>query len=82
MAQSPIMYEWECPICGATRISMTHCTTSPIADEAEAAIVSHVEQTAGNGHGEAGEIPPAVDEAELTDFIWFKERFGGQAAPG
>lgn len=82
MAQSPIMYEWACPICGATRISLTHCTTSSVTDEAKAAIVGHVEQTTGNGHGETGEVPPAFDDVDISDFVRFKERFGGQAAPG
>ena len=80
MAQSPVMYEWECPICGITRISSTHSTISPVEDEAKEAISGHVRQTAGNGHGAVGELPSRIDDVEISDYVRFKERFGGRVA--
>ena len=80
MAQSPIMYEWECPICGITRISLTHSTISPAEDEAKGAISGHVRQTTGIGHGERGELPAGFNDVEIADYVRFKERFGGRVA--
>ena len=80
MVQSPVTYEWACPICGITRISLTHSTISPVEDEEKNAISGHVRQTAGNGHGEKGELPSRFEDVEIADYVRFKERFGGRVA--
>ena len=81
MAQSPIVYEWKCPVCGITGMSSTHSTISPVEEEATHAIAGHVRQAAGNGHGAEGELPARLVDLELSDYVRFKERFGGRAAP-
>ena len=81
MAQSPIVYEWTCPVCGITGMRSTHSTISPVEDGAMNAIAGHVRQAAGNGHGEEGELPARLVDLEISDYVRFKERFGGRVAP-
>ena len=81
MAQSPIVYEWKCPVCGVTGTSSTHSTVSSVEDEAMNAISDHVRQAAGNGHGEKGELPARLVDVEISDYVRFNERFGGRVAP-
>ena len=79
MAQSPIVYEWECPVCGITRVGLTFRARTPVEDQARNAIDGHVRQTVGNGHGGAGELPPGFDAVEIAEHVRLKERFGRRA---
>ena len=81
MAQSPIVYEWKCPVCEFTWMGSTHSTISSVEDEAMNAISGHARQVAGNGHGEKGELPARLVDVEISDYVRFKERFGGRVAP-
>ena len=81
MAQSPMVYEWECPVCGITRMGLTYDARTSAAEQTKNAIASHVRQLTGDGHGEEGELPPGFDEVVIADYVRFKERFGGQVAP-
>lgn len=82
MVQGPTIYDWECPICGTTRTGLTHGRGAPVEDEARNAIIGHVRQTLGDGHGEEGEVPPGFDEVDIADSVRYREEFGGRTAPG
>ena len=82
MAQSPIVYEWECPICGITRVGLTFRARAPVEDQARTAIEGHVRQTDGNGHGRAGEFPAGFTSVEIAEYVRFKEQFGSRATEG
>lgn len=82
MAQSPIVYEWECPICGITRVGLTYRATTPVEDLARNAIEGHVRQTGGNGHGEEGAFPSGFNSAELAGYVRFREQFGSRSIEG
>lgn len=82
MAGNPVTYEWECPLCGKTSIGLSHGRGAPVANEAENAILSHVQRTGGDGHGEEGELPGGFDAVALTENVRFKEQYGSQASEG
>ena len=82
MVQNAVTYEWECPLCGKTSIGLSHARGTPVANEAENAILSHVQRTGDDGHGEEGELPRGFDAVTLTENVRFKEQFGSQASEG
>ena len=82
MAQTPVTYEWECPLCGKTSIGLSHGRGTYVANQAENAIVGHVRMTVDDSHGEEGELPRGFDAVALTENVRFKERFGSQASEG
>lgn len=81
MGHGSITYEWQCPLCGETGIGLSHGRGTPVADEAENALVTHVRGTDGDGHGKADELPAGFDPEALADNVRFKDRFGGRTAP-
>lgn len=81
MAHNPITYEWECPLCGRTGIGLSHGRGTPVADEAENALVTHVRGTGDTGHGKEGELPAGFDAVALTENVRFKDRYGSRTAP-
>ena len=82
MDKSPIIYEWECPICGLTRVGLTYRAPIPVDDQARNAIEGHVRQASGLGHGEGGEFPLGFTSVKITEYIQIKKQFGSRATEG
>lgn len=76
MARQVLVYEWECPICDASKTGLGRDGRPAIERQAENAFRQHLLAGKGAGHGPEGEFPAAVDAADVLDYIDVR------AAPG
>lgn len=72
------VYRWTCPICGQASQGITSGESMSGEQEARNALLGHLRSTAGDRHGETGELPTGVDVQSVLDHVTFYEEIGEQ----